>query len=91
MISDTEALANIGANVTALIGNRTYAEIAKACCTADWTCYPATIEKIANAQNMPGAGLLARLAEALGVTTDEIIFGPNHREKKPKHARRKIA
>ncbi len=76
VISDDAALKNISANVRRLIGDRSFSEIARACCTPDWTCYAATIEKIANGKNMPGAGLLARLAEALGVTPNDLLSQP---------------
>lgn len=76
VITDEIALANIAANVTRLIDSRTYAEIARACCTGSWTCYPGTVEKVAKGQHMPGAGLLARLAEALGVTANDLLDKP---------------
>lgn len=69
--SDTlEALA---ANVRRLRGERSYREIAKACSTDDWTCYPATIQQIESCQHMPNAVVLRRLAAALGCTLDDLF------------------
>lgn len=76
VLSDQQALANIAANVTKYIGDRSYAEIARECTTPMERAYPATIERIAKGKHMPGAGLLARLAEALGVTVDDLLSSP---------------
>ena len=38
--------------------------------------YPATIERIENEKNMPGVGLLTRIAEALGVKIDDLLLDP---------------
>jgi len=34
------------------------------------------ISRIENGEQMPGAGMLARIAEALGVTSDDLLYGP---------------
>lgn len=73
MISDDEAKANIAANVRRLRGTRSYGQIAKACSTKDWHAYPATIQQIESARHLPSAGLLARVAEALGVTPNDLL------------------
>jgi transcriptional regulator with XRE-family HTH domain len=75
MITDTQALDNIKQTVRLLIGEHSFAEIAKQCCTDDWVCHPGTIEKIANGRNMPRASLLARVAQALGTTMDAMVYG----------------
>ncbi len=73
MVSDTEAKEIIGENVRRFRGERTYSELARACSTDDWTCYPATVEQVEKGRHMPGAGLLARLAEVLGVTPNDLL------------------
>jgi transcriptional regulator with XRE-family HTH domain len=76
VLTDQQALANIAANVTALIGTRSYSEVARMVSAPKATVYPATIERIAKGKHMPGAGLLARLAEHLGVTVDDLLASP---------------
>lgn len=76
MISDLQAKQNIAANVRRLRGSRSYGDIARACSTDEWRCYPATIQQVESAQHMPGAGLLARLAEALDTTADALLADP---------------
>lgn len=44
--------------------------------------YDATIARICNGKNLAGAGLITRIAEALDVSTDEILLP--HRPKFPK-------
>lgn len=81
-MTDKEALENIAANVRRLRGDRSYGDIARACCTEDWTAYPATIQQIESGRHLPSAGLLARVAEALGVTPNDLLNEP------PKNNRR---
>lgn len=76
VISDEEAKANIAANCKRLRGDRSYSELARACTTQEWTCYAATIQQIESGRHLPGSGLLARLAEALGTTTDILLSPP---------------
>lgn len=76
VISDELALKNIAANVRRLRGDRSYGEIARACCTEKWKAYPATIQQIESGRFMPGSGLLARVAEALGVTPNDLLIDP---------------
>lgn len=76
VITDEEALANIAANCKRLRGETSYSEIARKCTTDKWRCYPATIQQIESGRHLPGSGLLARLAEALGSTTDELLSPP---------------
>jgi transcriptional regulator with XRE-family HTH domain len=73
VMSDQQALEVIAENLRRFRGARSYSEIARACTTQDETAYPATIERIEKRKNMPGAGLLCRLAEALGVTVDDML------------------
>lgn len=73
MITDSEALHVIAANCRRLRGTKSQSQVARECSTEDWKCYPATIQQIEAGHHMPGAGLLARLAEALGVTPNELL------------------
>lgn len=68
MLTDKQALANIAANVRRLRAGRSKYWLAKAL-----DVHPIYITRLENAENMPGAGLLARLAEALGTTTDALL------------------
>lgn len=70
-VSDKEALSNIAANVAALRGERSRYWLAKATGT-----YTINITRIENGDHMPGAGLLSRLAEALGVTIETLLKKP---------------
>lgn len=76
MLSDHEALRNISQNLCRLRGQRTYTELAEAIAMPGQKAFASTVRYIEIEQNMPGAGLLARLAEALGVTTDELLAEP---------------
>jgi transcriptional regulator with XRE-family HTH domain len=70
-VSDEQALKNIAANVIRLRGDRSQYWLAKEVGT-----YPANIARIENGENMPGAGLLSRLAEALGVSIQVLLDPP---------------
>ena len=84
VLTDKQALANIAANVTRLIGDRSYSELARACSTPTDRVYPATIERIAKGKHMPGVGTLARLADCLGVALDELLVQEPRPERKKK-------
>ena len=68
MLTDEQALEAISLNVRRYRGDRSYSEIARVCKT-----YPATIERVEKGRHMPGAGLLSRLAESLGVSVDDLL------------------
>lgn len=85
MISDEEAKANIAANVRRFRGSRSYGDVAKACCTEKWHAYPATIQQIESGRHLPNSGLLARVAEALGVTPNDLLADPPS-QKRPRRA-----
>lgn len=70
-MSDEEALKRIAANAKKFRGDRSLSEIAR-----DAKTYPASIRRIEEGQNMPGVGLLTRLAAALGTTIDELLSPP---------------
>lgn len=67
-VADEEVLRNIARNMASLRGDRTYSELSRQVGT-----YPANISNIEKGKHMPGAGLVSRLAEALGVTADYLI------------------
>lgn len=73
MISDIDAKRIIADRVKALRGEKSFREIARACSTEDWTCYPGTIQQIETGEHMPGIGLAHRLAQALGVTLNDLL------------------
>ena len=68
---DHQAIAAIAANVRRLRGRRTRAHLAK-----EVGCHQQQIYRIEAAETQPLAGFLARLAAALGVTTDELLTVP---------------
>lgn len=72
IVSDKEALKRIAANARRLRGDRSLSQIAR-----DAETYPASIRRIEEGQNMPGVGLLTRLAKALGASVDELLSPPN--------------
>lgn len=86
MITDTKALENIARNLARFRGDRSYSAIARDCTTPEEKAYPATIERIEKGRHMPGAGLLCRLAEALGVTVDALLSDPATQKKSRKLA-----
>ncbi len=82
LISDEKALENIAANIQRFRGQKSYSQLARECSTKDWTAYPATIEHVEKCMIMPGAGLLARIAAALGVTADVLLADPRKQKRK---------
>lgn len=70
-VSDQEALEHIAANVLRLRGERSQYWLAK-----EVGSYPANIARIEKGETMPGAGLLSRLAEALGVSVQTLLDPP---------------
>jgi len=71
IVSDEEALKRIAANARRLRGNRSLSEIARLADT-----FPASIKRIEEGLNMPGVGLLTRLANAFGVSVDAMLEKP---------------
>lgn len=72
MIQDSEAKANISANLKRLLGEAGISQRELARQTGDPIM---TINDVVNGRNMPGAGLIARIAEALDVSTDAVLSG----------------
>jgi transcriptional regulator with XRE-family HTH domain len=69
---DTDTMELIAANVRRLRGDRSFREVAKMCSSAEWTCYPATIQQIESGQHMPNAAVIYRLAIGLGVKVNAL-------------------
>ena len=69
--TDAEILGNIASNLKRLRGERTLAEVARAAGT-----YAANVGRIESQENMPSAGLLSRIAEALGTTPLGLLDPP---------------
>ena len=76
-VSDEDELKRISTNVLRLRGNRSQYWLAKEVGT-----YPANIARIENGESMPGAGLLSRLAEALGVEISTLLDAPCSRSRR---------
>jgi transcriptional regulator with XRE-family HTH domain len=76
-LEDAVALENIARNFARVRGDKTYSEIARAVGT-----YPANISDIEKGKHMPGAALLARIADELGVTVDYLLT--NGTDRKPR-------
>lgn len=67
-VSDEEALKLIAYNLKRLRGNVSFAEVARRCGT-----YPTAIKRIEDGDNMPGVGLLTRIAVALGASFEDFL------------------
>lgn len=70
---DQEVLRNIAGNVLRL---RTEEGLSMRALAEKAGDYAPTIKRIEDEENMPGAGLLARIAEALGVTANDLLAKP---------------
>lgn len=68
MLTDKQVLANVGANVRRLRGERSLSWLAEQVGT-----YPINISRIENATNMPNIGILYRIAETLGTSVDALL------------------
>ncbi len=76
-MSDDQALHNISRNVVRLRGQRSQYWLAKETKT-----YPSNIARIENADSMPGAGLLSRIAEALETSVDYLLVDHEKKSRK---------
>lgn len=70
-MSDDQALRNIAANVRRLRADRSRSWLAR-----EVGSFPINITRIEEEKHMPGAGLLSRLAEALGVSERDLLHNP---------------
>jgi transcriptional regulator with XRE-family HTH domain len=75
-VSDEKALENIAENLRRLRGERSLSEVARGCDS-----YPANIQRIEREENMPGAGLLTRIAAYFGVSVEEMLASPTKGKK----------
>lgn len=75
-VEDIEVKENIGANIRRLLAARKISQNGLATLIDE---SPTRINHYAQAKKMPGAGVLSRIAEALGVTTDDLIAPPPDR------------
>ena len=67
-MTDDDALRNIAANVCGLRGDRSRSWLAR-----EVGSFPINITRIESGEHMPGAGLLSRLADALGVSEHYLL------------------
>lgn len=67
-VNDQEALQRISYWMKYHRGDRSLGEIARGCDT-----YPTAIKRIEDGGNMPGAGLLTRIAGSLGVEWSDLL------------------
>ena len=71
-LTDREALRHIAANVRRLRGDRSLNWLATEANT-----YPINVARVEKAENMPGAGLLSRLADSLEVSVETLLAPPD--------------
>lgn len=76
-VNDDETRQVIAQNLKRLRNGMSYGELARLVGT-----YPSSIKRIEDGQHMPGVGLLTRLAEALGVTANDLLDRANGSRKK---------
>lgn len=67
-MSDDETKKVIAKNLVRLRNGLSYSELGRRCGTN-----ASAISKIEKAEHMPGAGLLTRIAESLGVPVEELL------------------
>lgn len=72
-MTDQQALRRIAANLRFYREEKGLSKSALARLIND---YPATVERIEAQKNMPGVGLLTRLAEALEITVNDLLEDP---------------
>lgn len=73
MHTNDEARKIIGRTIRKLRGDMSLGEVARACSTEDWKCYPSAIQEIESGERMPGMDFGHRLAEVFGVTLNDIL------------------
>lgn len=70
-VSDKQALHRIAHNIRKFRGDRSLADVARVAET-----FPAAIKRIEDEKNMPGVGLLTRIADALSVNVADLLADP---------------
>ena len=81
VITDTDAKANISANVRRLLDAKGMNQAKLATLTEESN---ARISLLINGKHLPSSAFLARLAEALGVSTDTLLARPKYFSGKPR-------
>jgi transcriptional regulator with XRE-family HTH domain len=79
VLSDDQAKANIAANVSRLLREKGITQRSLASKTDE---PEMTISRIVRGTNMPGSGLLARIAEALSASVDELLATPKRNSRR---------
>lgn len=77
MLTDEEVRENIAAHMPGFRGEMSRYALAKLVGVAT-----IQISRIEEGKHTPGAGMLARIAEALDVTTDDLLYGPQKKSHK---------
>lgn len=72
MITDEQAISNLSSNLRRLLADRGMSQAELARITGDGEM---NVSRYVRGSVMPGAGALARLADALGVPTDRLLSG----------------
>ena len=73
MLSDDDVLRNLAANVQRLLAAREWSQQQLSRATGE---DPMTISRIIRGKNMPGTGVIARVAEAFDVSIDRLTGTP---------------
>jgi len=73
VISDTEAKANLAANLNRMLKQRELRQAELARMIGE---HQSLVSRISNGRNMPGGAVLARIAEALDVSIDRLLSPP---------------
>jgi transcriptional regulator with XRE-family HTH domain len=82
-VSDDETKKNIAVNLRRLLGSRKISQNGLANLIEE---SPTRINQYAQGKKMPGAGVLTRIAEKLGVTIDDIVSPPSSRHRRKNSA-----
>ena len=86
MVTDELARENLKASIALLLEKRGMSRYRLARLTGE---SDQTIKNVADGVHMPRAGLLSRLAEAFGVTMDELV-NPKRDASRPKRSQKKM-
>lgn len=81
MLKDSEAKSNVASNLKRLLGECGISQRELSRKTGDPIM---TINDVVNGRTMPGAGILARIAEALSVSVDAILGSDKKSFPRPK-------
>jgi transcriptional regulator with XRE-family HTH domain len=79
VLTDTEAKTIIGENVSRFLAARGWSQAKLAVETKE---NEMTISRVVRGKNVPGAGLLSRIAEALNVSTEDLLRAPERKSRR---------